>query len=179
MADAQPLEQQADAAPESAPRGTAENRQQAARRRFCGVCLDALGAAFVLGAAGTVAYVGVEFVKPPARPRRGGLQPLEIKGRWTPLSEVLVNSAVITSYDDQPALVIRDKRGVLCAFVAVCTHLSCNVSYDPETERIVCPCHRGIFDLEGRVVSGPPPKPLRRLYVVEKEGQAFLSDEPT
>lgn len=52
----------------------------------------------------------------------------------------------------------------LHAFLATCTHLDCIVGYQPEQRCIVCACHEGRFDLEGKVISGPPPAPLRRLY---------------
>lgn len=45
-------------------------------------------------------------------------------------------------------------------FSDACTHLSCKVHWEEERQAFVCPCHDGIFDLEGKVVSGPPPKPL-------------------
>ena len=43
-----------------------------------------------------------------------------------------------------------------------CTHLSCKVTWQGERDAYVCPCHDGIFDKLGFVVSGPPPKPLYR-----------------
>jgi cytochrome b6-f complex iron-sulfur subunit len=49
------------------------------------------------------------------------------------------------------------------SFVAlsqVCTHNGCTVSYDSSTQKILCPCHHGVFDTSGNVVSGPPPSPL-------------------
>lgn len=42
----------------------------------------------------------------------------------------------------------------------VCTHLSCRVKWDPEQEAYICPCHAAKFDIEGNVISGPPPRPL-------------------
>lgn len=51
------------------------------------------------------------------------------------------------------------------ALSATCTHLGCRVSWQPGTNQFRCPCHGGVFDREGRVVSGPPPTPLRRLNV--------------
>lgn len=45
-------------------------------------------------------------------------------------------------------------------FSDACTHLSCKVHWEGEREAFVCPCHDGVFDKEGNVVSGPPPKPL-------------------
>jgi Rieske Fe-S protein len=43
-----------------------------------------------------------------------------------------------------------------------CTHLSCKVTWQEERDAYVCPCHDGIFDMWGTVISGPPPKPLYR-----------------
>jgi Rieske Fe-S protein len=31
--------------------------------------------------------------------------------------------------------------------------------------RFRCPCHGGVFDAEGNVVEGPPPRPLDRVEV--------------
>jgi len=50
-------------------------------------------------------------------------------------------------------------------FSPVCTHLGCKVSWFEGKKRFVCPCHGGQYDLEGRVVAGPPPAPLNRLPV--------------
>jgi menaquinol-cytochrome c reductase iron-sulfur subunit len=43
---------------------------------------------------------------------------------------------------------------------ATCTHLGCRVRWDQHAERFKCPCHGGEYDASGRVVSGPPPRPL-------------------
>ena len=42
----------------------------------------------------------------------------------------------------------------------VCTHLSCRVTWKDDLKEYVCPCHDGHFDIDGKVVSGPPPRPL-------------------
>jgi menaquinol-cytochrome c reductase iron-sulfur subunit len=46
------------------------------------------------------------------------------------------------------------------AMGSTCTHLGCRTTYDKPNKRIICPCHGGVYDLEGKVVSGPPPAPL-------------------
>ena len=52
-----------------------------------------------------------------------------------------------------------------------CTHLSCNVNWDEEVEKFICPCHDASFDAEGKVVDGPPPEPLGHFeYSVDAEG---------
>jgi quinol---cytochrome c reductase iron-sulfur subunit, bacillus type len=49
------------------------------------------------------------------------------------------------------------------AMHSTCTHLGCRTSYDRETKRILCPCHGGVYDVEGNVVAGPPPAALPAL----------------
>lgn len=49
------------------------------------------------------------------------------------------------------------------AFDSTCTHLGCRTSYDRDSKRILCPCHGGVFGIDGRVLGGPPPAPLRAL----------------
>ncbi|MGD8329631.1 MAG: ubiquinol-cytochrome c reductase iron-sulfur subunit [Acidobacteriota bacterium] len=57
-------------------------------------------------------------------------------------------------------IVIRVADGDFRAFSAVCTHLDCIVEFQKQWPRIWCNCHGGWYDLQGRVVSGPPPRPL-------------------
>ena len=42
----------------------------------------------------------------------------------------------------------------------ICTHLGCRVRWIAEREQFLSPCHNGVFDKYGYVVSGPPPRPL-------------------
>jgi cytochrome b6-f complex iron-sulfur subunit len=70
-------------------------------------------------------------------------------------------------------LLIRTPQEIK-AFSAICTHLGCVVDWDGLKREIVCPCHAGIFDLEGRVVSGPPPRPLPSYPVKVMNGKVFI-----
>ena len=51
------------------------------------------------------------------------------------------------------------------ALSATCTHLGCRVNWDAASSQFKCPCHGGVYDRQGNVVSGPPPAPLTRLNV--------------
>lgn len=73
-----------------------------------------------------------------------------------------------------PAIVSR-QNGELIAFSAVCTHLGCTVSYQPQDEILRCPCHGGEYDIDGSVIDGPPPKPLPKLNVKIEDGKIMLS----
>jgi len=69
------------------------------------------------------------------------------------------------NFGGKPCLVIRAPDGTVRAFNAICTHLDCTVAYRPEEPDVFCPCHNGIYDVNGRVVSGPPPRPLEEYKV--------------
>ena len=60
------------------------------------------------------------------------------------------------------------------AFSAICTHLGCTVQWHPEEKKFICPCHQGIYDFNGNVLSGPPPRPLEKLPVKLRDGQVLV-----
>ncbi len=60
-----------------------------------------------------------------------------------------------------------DKGKQPLPYVAIstrCAHLGCPVRYVPAAERFICPCHGGVYDAKGKVVGGPPVRPLDRFY---------------
>ena len=56
----------------------------------------------------------------------------------------------------------------------ICTHLGCRVRWIADRQEFFCPCHNGIFDKEGNVVSGPPPRPLDRFEVKVENDQLMI-----
>jgi Rieske Fe-S protein len=77
-------------------------------------------------------------------------------------------------------LVFRDQGHQLRAFDARCTHEGCTVQYVAAQGDIWCACHNGRFNLDGRVISGPPPKPLPRYAIHEDaQGNILVSTEST
>ena len=76
-----------------------------------------------------------------------------------------------------PYMLIRLAEDDWRVYEQKCTHLSCSVIYDHEHGMIECPCHHGFFDAkDGKVLQGPPPRPLPRLNVVVKDGKIFVED---
>lgn len=72
-------------------------------------------------------------------------------------------------------LLIRRGENDFVAFSQKCTHLSCAVYYENETERLVCPCHHGYFSAkDGRVLQGPPPRPLPQIHL-ERQGDEIVA----
>ena len=81
--------------------------------------------------------------------------------------------AKIVAVNGHPVIVIRTPRGFR-AFSAICTHLGCIVGWDAQRREIACPCHAGVFDLNGRPVAGPPPRPLAEEGVVVVNGEVMV-----
>jgi Rieske Fe-S protein len=83
------------------------------------------------------------------------------------------NSGKIVKFGSRPALLVRVGENDWRAFSAVCTHLNCTVQYQDSTRQIWCACHNGLYDLNGKVVSGPPPAPLEE-YAVRVRGDEVV-----
>jgi len=85
------------------------------------------------------------------------------------------NSGKVVRFGNRPAMVVRLPSGEFRAFSATCTHLECVVQYRPDREAIWCACHNGTFDLSGRNVAGPPPRPLEAYEVAVRGEDIILS----
>ena len=72
---------------------------------------------------------------------------------------------------NDPCLLLRTATGSYVAYSQKCTHLSCAVFPSDDGRRLECPCHEGYFSMDdGRVLQGPPPRPLPRI-VLEQRGE--------
>ena len=115
--------------------------------------------------------VVVSYIKAP-----GEVKAFEEKvKRIGPLSELEVGSAKFVAHKWEPFWVIRTGEDQLVALPATCTHLRCVLQWDRASGRLVCPCHAGAFDLNGNVVAGPPPRPLKPLRVDVKGGNIYVN----
>ncbi len=85
------------------------------------------------------------------------------------------SSAKIIRFGRKPVIVVRKPDGEFNAMSAICTHLNCTVQYVREKQIIWCACHNGVYDLEGRNISGPPPRPLARMKVTVKDDRVIVS----
>jgi nitrite reductase/ring-hydroxylating ferredoxin subunit len=95
-----------------------------------------------------------------------------------PASDLDKNGAMLFRYPtaESPCIAIRTPKGNLVAYSQVCTHLSCAVVYDRSENQIVCPCHRGIFDVhEGSPIAGPPTRPLPRIRIEQRGDQIYAT----
>ena len=63
----------------------------------------------------------------------------------------------------QTVFLVWDGQKSVRAVSATCTHLGCQVHWDAKDTKFRCPCHGGVYDPSGKVLEGPPPRPLDSL----------------
>ncbi len=113
------------------------------------------------------ALIGSGTVVLSAYPVLRYMAPQKVEKESTPLAinkeELPEGSAKEVIFNNTPIVVINRRGRGYIALSRVCTHFGCLVGYDKEQEKLICPCHAGVFSLEGNVISGPPPKPLAKV----------------
>jgi Rieske Fe-S protein len=80
----------------------------------------------------------------------------------------IVNEEELTVY------VLTENGRDFAAMSNICTHLGCRVRWIDDRGEFFCPCHNAVFDKDGNVVSGPPPRPLDRFETKVEDGQLFI-----
>jgi cytochrome b6-f complex iron-sulfur subunit len=136
------------------------------RRAF----LDRLLGFSAVAWAGTILYPVFEYFKVPPQS-----EPVPTSVVAANIKKLKPGQALVFKFGPEPALLINGSDGKLRAFTAVCTHLQCTVQYRPDLGRIWCACHNGMYDLSGRNISGPPPRPLTEFKVVLKGDDVIVS----
>lgn len=122
---------------------------------------------------GSVIYPVLAYLKPPPQ---GEVEVSSVKA--CKLNEIEKDSGKIIKFGTKPVILIRTADGQLRAFSATCTHLDCTVQFSKDRGLIWCACHNGKYDLSGRNVSGPPPRPLDEFRVVV-QGEDILISKKT
>ena len=124
----------------------------------------------ILGFLGSVFYPVIRFVIPP--PQSEATQTSVVAGK---VDELGSNEGKVFRFGSRPGLLIRLPSGEYRAFSAVCAHLQCTVQYRSDLSQIWCACHNGMFNLNGEVLSGPPPAPLETYQVAVRGDEIVVS----
>jgi Rieske Fe-S protein len=119
-----------------------------------------LGGGLVAWAA-SLLYPLFSYLKPPPQ---ADVEVTSVKAGT--IAEIPKDSGKIVRFGNKPVILIRSANDQFHAFSAVCTHLDCTVQYKSDIGMIWCACHNGKYDLTGRNVSGPPPRPLEEYRVI-------------
>jgi Rieske Fe-S protein len=113
-------------------------------------------------------YPVLRYLVPPKLPDLGGDEVVAGK-----VGELKPNSFKIFRFGSRPGLLVYTADNQYRAMSAVCTHLSCIVQYRGDLREVWCACHNGMYDLNGRNISGPPPRPLEA-YQVHVRGEEIV-----
>lgn len=128
------------------------------RRRFINWFLGTSFGALIV----SVIYPVIRFVSPPHIPEPSTAQ---VEAGLTSDPELRDKGFKIIRFGADPVIVIKVAETDIRAFSATCTHLDCIVGYQKPENRMWCNCHGGAYDVNGRNVSGPPPRPLTAFKV--------------
>src|SRR5215213_3007258 len=86
------------------------------------------------------------------------------------IGEVGKSTVYVRKYDPSQDHEVKDEYNDYVAISTRCMHLGCPVRYVEASERFICPCHGGVYDIEGKVSGGPPVRPLDRFYTRVRNG---------
>ena len=134
------------------------------RRQLLRWAVMASGALF----AATGLLAGLGFTR---ERRRGSEQKIAMA------SEVPVGGVQYFKYptENDHAILLHLEDGTFAAYSGKCTHLSCAVYWNGDRNKLVCPCHEGVFDgRTGEVIAGPPTRPLPPIEL-RQDGDALLA----
>lgn len=110
----------------------------------------------------SIVYPVLRYISPPRIPE-ATTQEVEAGETNDPL--FLEKGFKIIRFGAEPVIVVKAGEGDYRAYAATCTHLDCIVGYQKDKSRLFCNCHGGAYDLTGRNIAGPPPRPLTAFKV--------------
>jgi Rieske Fe-S protein len=124
----------------------------------------------LLGLAASIIYPIIAYLKPPAQ------REVEVSSvKAGKIDDFQKESGKIIKFGSKPVILIRTSKDDFKAYSAICTHLDCTVQYRKDMGVIWCACHNGKYDLNGRNISGPPPRPLEEYRVIVQKDEIFIS----
>ena len=136
------------------------------RRRF----VDVLLGGGLLASAISFLYPVLRYLIPPPTADLGS--DTVVAGR---VGELKSNTAKIFRFGNRPGLLVLTANGDYRAMAATCTHLDCTVQYRSDVRQVWCACHNGFYDMNGRNIAGPPPRPLEPYDVHVQGGEIIVS----
>jgi menaquinol-cytochrome c reductase iron-sulfur subunit len=143
-----------------------QGEHPAARRRFLGGLITAIQTAIV-GTLGVI--LGGAIISPGLGRQQENWLPAASLGDLPPNEPTPVTIRVARQdgytqvVDRRTVFLVKTGDGQVTALDSTCTHLGCRVSWNAEAQQLKCPCHGGVYDRTGMVLSGPPPMALARI----------------
>jgi cytochrome b6-f complex iron-sulfur subunit len=141
--------------------------EEASRRSFLGKLLGGT----LLAWGGMVVGSVLAYLFPP---HGGGsrLSPQRVKVGSA--ADIPLGGGKLVLVEGEPVWVIHLARGFV-GFSATCTHKGCIIGWEEKRKVFSCPCHEGLFDTHGNVISGLPRRPLSRFQVGAVQGGLYVA----
>lgn len=154
------------------------SENQVSRQNFLKTAIAAIGGFISLG----LVIPAIAYIIGPALQRReqqelirlGSVSKVELGEPTLFKVSVQRSTGWITNEEEISAYVYTENGRDFIALSNVCTHLGCRVRWISDQSEFFCPCHNGVFDKNGNVVSGPPPRPLDQYEVSLDNDQLFI-----
>lgn len=148
------------------------------RRNFMSIATWAIGGLIGLG----LGIPGIAYILGPAKKsdedqdwiRLGPTSKVELNSPTLFKTTITKQTGWISNEEEISVYILTDNGRDYIAMSNICTHLGCRVRWIPEEEQFFCPCHTAVFDKNGDVASGPPPRPLDRFQVKIEADQLYI-----
>ncbi len=153
------------------------SQKDSSRRRFLSGAIAAMGGVITA----VVGIPAIAYIVGPALTQQavewiqlGSVRKVE-KGTPTLFKVTLTHqTGWVTSQEEIDAYVLTDDGQNFVALSNICTHLGCRLRWIPEQGKFFCPCHNGIFNKDGSIVSGPQPRPMDRFQTKLENDTIFI-----
>ena len=151
--------------------------EKLSRRTFMSATIMAISS--LIGAA--VGLPAIAYIIGPALQKKtedwvrlGAISKVELGNPTLFKTTVERQTGWIAAQQEISAYVLTEDGQNFIAMSNICTHLGCRARWIAEQENFFCPCHNGVFDKDGKVLSGPPPRPLDRFITKIEDGVLFV-----
>jgi menaquinol-cytochrome c reductase iron-sulfur subunit len=155
-----------------------DEERQITRREFSSIAIWAIGGLITVG----IGLPALAYIVGPSLERSatdewlhlGAASKVEIGLPTLFKVKIQRKAGWIVNEEELSVYVSTEDGRTFTAMSNICTHLGCRVRWVADKKEFFCPCHNGVFDKDGAVVSGPPPKPLNRYEIKAENGQLSI-----
>lgn len=155
-----------------------DEEKQLSRREFTSIAIWAIGGLITVG----IGLPAIAYIIGPALQTSatdewislGAASKVELGTPTLFTAKIQRKTGWIVNEEDVSVYVSTEDGRTFTAMSNICTHLGCRVRWTADKKEFFCPCHNGVYDKDGTVVSGPPPKPLNRYEVKVENGQLSI-----
>ncbi len=155
-----------------------EEKKEISRRDFMKITIGAIGGLIGLG----FGIPAIAYVVAPALAKSqaqnwiqlGAVSKIELGKPTLFKVNITRQTGWIDNKEELSIYVLTEDGRDFAAMSNVCTHLGCRIRWIADQNQFFCPCHNGVYDKQGSVLSGPPPRPLDRYQTKVENDQLFI-----